>query len=76
MSPLFSDWKASLDRIMMKFKKCKTHFRYLIKNSNNDIEVLCKKVDPDSHVPYQRINVGILGVVKNLKLDTKNYRPD
>ena len=63
------DRKRHIDRLFMEYKTQRDkNFRYLVKNTSSDIEILVKSVDPNRGGPYRKIDLALLGEIPDLKL--------
>ena len=70
------DSKTSTDKISMDYKKENNDFKYIIRNSSNDIQILVKRVSVLNHTPYHEIPIESLCALTPLKTVSKPEKPD
>ena len=63
--------KASADKILLDYKKLNKDFKYIIRNSTKDIQILVKRISELSHTPYRVIPIESLGALTPLKTRNK-----
>ena len=59
-----------MDKVLLDFKKHEPDFRYIIRNGDNDLKVLVKRVSELNHVPYRKYELQHLGALSPLKPTT------
>merc|ERR1711954_479505 len=64
---LARDRRNSLDKILLDFKKHEPDFRYIIRNGDNDLKVLVKRISEMNHMPYRKYELQNLGALSPLK---------
>ena len=64
--------KTSADKTLMDFKKLHPEFKYIIRNSKRDIQILIKRISEYQHTPYRELPIENLGALSPLK--TRNKR--
>merc|ERR1711954_441004 len=73
---LARDRRNSLDKILLEFKKNEPDFRYIIRNGNDDLKVLVKRISEMNHVPYWKYELHHLGALSPLKPTTPMAEED
>ena len=68
--------KACVDRLLLDFKKVNPDFRYIVKNGDQDINVLIKRYSERTHCPYGAINLEMLGAISPIKPFTRKNSPE
>merc|ERR1712081_41546 len=61
------DPKATIDKLLMGYKRENTDFRYLVRNDTQDLKVLIKRISEGERVPYRPIALEVLGRLSPLK---------
>merc|ERR1711954_177111 len=64
--------KASVDKLLMEYKRENSNFCYIIRNAQTDIKVLIKKTSEGSFLPYRDLSLDVLGALTPLKTITKD----
>merc|ERR1712081_163034 len=59
--------KSKVDELLMEYKRLNKDFRYIVRNSPQDIKVLIKRASEGSFLPYRSISLDILGALTPLK---------
>ena len=59
----------------MDYKKENRDFKYIIRNSTNDIQILVKRISELNHTPYRIIPIESLGALTPLKTINKPVKP-
>merc|ERR1711954_114896 len=67
--------KASIDGILMGYKKLNPHFRYLVRNDQRDLKVLIKRLSEGNSVPYRKMSLDVLERLSPLKTMIPEERP-
>merc|ERR1711954_471262 len=67
--------KASIDGILMGYKKLNPDFRYLVRNDQRDLKVLIKRLSEGNFVPYRQMSLNVLGRLSPLKTVIPEERP-
>merc|ERR1711954_1290 len=61
------DRKSCVDRLLVGYKRENPDFRYLIRNGENDIKILIKRISEGEKLPYRNLEINVLGRVSPLK---------
>merc|ERR1711954_160321 len=61
------DRKSSIDRLLVAYKKENSDFRYLVRNGEQDLKVLIKRVSEGERLPYCNLSLKVLGRISPLK---------
>merc|ERR1711954_636513 len=61
------DRKARVDALLMAYKKENKDFRYLVRNGEQDIKVLIKRISEEGRCPYRELSLDVLGRLSPLK---------
>merc|ERR1712082_309113 len=60
------DRKAKLDNILMGYKRENSDFRYTVRNGDQDIRVLIKRISEGDRCPYHELSLEVLGRISRL----------
>merc|ERR1712081_87258 len=67
--------KASIDGILMGYKKLNPDFWYLVRNDQRDLKVLIKRLSEGNFVPYRQMSLDVLRRLSPLKTVIPEERP-
>merc|ERR1711954_96313 len=70
------DRKSCVDRLLVGYKKLNPDFRYLVRNRENDIKILIKRISEGEKLPYRNLEINVLGRVSPLKTVCKPEADD
>merc|ERR1711954_633310 len=69
------DRKAKIDNILMGYKKENMDFRYIVRNGDQDIRVLIKRISEGDRCPYRELSLDVLGRISPLKTQVRPISP-
>merc|ERR1712081_127533 len=70
------DRKAKVDNILMGYKRENKDFRYIVRNGEQDIRVLIKRLSEGDRCPYRELSLDVLGRISPLKTQIRPKSPD
>merc|ERR1712081_92369 len=70
------DRKMKVDSLLMGYKKLNTDFRYIVRNGEQDIRVLIKRISEGDRCPYRELSLEVLGRISPLKTQIRPKSPD
>merc|ERR1712081_77168 len=69
------DRKAKVDSILMGYKKLNSDFCYIVRNGDQDIRVLIKRISEGDRCPYRELSLDVLGRFSPLKTQVRPISP-
>merc|ERR1712081_42554 len=70
------DRKTKVDSLLMGYKKLNTDFRYIVRNGEQDIRVLIKRISKGDRCPYRELSLEVLGRISPLKTQIRPTSPE
>jgi len=61
------DPTASVDKILMEYKRNDKDFQYIIWNGDEDIKVSIKRMSEGNNLPYRNLALNVLGAISPIK---------
>merc|ERR1711954_467238 len=65
------DRKGAIDKILMDYKKENSDFCYIVRNGEEDLIVMIKRVSEGNFLPYRKLALEVLGALSPIKAKTK-----
>merc|ERR1711954_182249 len=65
------DRKGAIDKILMDYKKENSDFCYIVRNREQDLIVMIKRVSEGNFLPYRKLSLDVLGALSPIKARTK-----
>merc|ERR1711954_238966 len=70
------DRKAKVDNILMGYKRENSDFCYIVRNGDQDIRVLIKRISEGDRCPYRELSLDVLGRISPLKTQVRPKSPE
>merc|ERR1712081_146520 len=70
------DRKSKVDSLLMGYKKLNSDFRYIVRNGEQDIRVLIKRISEGDRCPYRKLSLEVLGRISPLKTQIRPKSPE
>merc|ERR1712082_266665 len=68
--------KAKVDNISMGYKRENSDFPYIVRNGDQDIRVLIKRISEGDRCPYRELSLKVLGRISPLKTQVRPKSPE
>merc|ERR1712081_167232 len=70
------DRKTKIDGLLMGYKQENKDFRYIVRNGDQDIKVLIKRLSEGDKCPYRELSLKVLGRISPLKTQVRPKSPE
>merc|ERR1711954_578365 len=65
------DRKGSIDKMLIDYKRENSDFHYIVRNGEDDLIVMIKRVSEGNFLPYRKLSLNVLGALSPIKARTK-----
>merc|ERR1712081_31942 len=69
------DRKAKVNNILMGYKRENSDFHYIVRNGDQDIRILIKRISEGDRCPYRELSLDVLGRISPLKTQVRPILP-
>merc|ERR1711954_574754 len=63
--------KTAIDKMLLAYKEDHPDFRYIVRNGEEDLKILIKRISEGSYLPYRNLPIQVLGAISPLKTNIK-----